>query len=71
MMVMNRAIGVTLLVVGIPRIMHGFNASDSVISDVSHIVNGAPTNKTIWLLLGGSSSVALGMAMIFKRTRML
>lgn len=66
---MNRAIGVALLVVGIFLLVYGFDASDSVISDVSRFFTGAPTNKTIWLLLGGSASVAIGMATIFQRPR--
>lgn len=65
---MKRTIGAALLVVGILLMVYGFDASDSVISDVSRVFTGAPTNKTIWLLLGGSASVALGLAMIFRRS---
>ncbi len=66
---MNRAIGAALLVVGILLMVYGFHASDSVSSDISRVFTGAPTDKTVWLLLGGSASMAIGMAMIFQRSR--
>ena len=51
---MNKGIGIALLVVGIALIIFGFSASDSVTSGVSRAFTGAPTDKTLWLLLGGS-----------------
>ena len=65
---MNRTIGAALSVVGIRLMVYGFDASDAVISDISRAFTGAPTNKTLWLLLGGSLSVVIGMALIFQRS---
>ncbi len=65
---MNKGIGIALLVVGIALITYGFNASDSLSSDVSRTFNGAPTNQTMWLLLGGIASVIVGAAMSFRRS---
>jgi len=63
---MKQGIGTALLVVGIALIIYGFNASDSVSSDVSRTFTGAPTNKTMWLLLGGSAAAIIGAAMAFR-----
>jgi hypothetical protein len=63
---MNKGIGMALLVVGVALIIYGSNASDSVSSDVSRTFTGAPTNKTMWLLLGGSASAIVGAVMTFR-----
>ena len=60
---MNKTIGMVLLAVGIALILYGFNASDSVSSNVSRAFTGAPTVKTIWSLLGGSAAVVVGVTM--------
>jgi len=65
---MNKIIGIALLVIGIVLITYGFNASDSVSSEVSRAVTGTPTHKTMWLLLGGSASAIIGAAMTFGRS---
>ena len=65
---MNKGIGIALLVVGIALITYGFDASDSVSSDVSRTFTGAPTNKTMWLLLGGTASAIVGAVMSLRRS---
>ncbi|MCX7001346.1 MAG: DUF3185 family protein [Candidatus Sumerlaeota bacterium] len=50
---MNKGISVALLVVGIVLIIWGVSASESFSSDVSRFFTGSPTNKTVWLLIGG------------------
>lgn len=63
---MNRGIGTALVVVGIVLIIYGFNASDSASSGISRIFTGAPTNKTLWLLLGGIGSTIVGAVMMLR-----
>jgi len=65
---MNRAIGIALLVVGIGLLVYGFNASDSVSSGVSRAFTGSPTNKTMWLLLGGAAAVIVGGVLSLGRS---
>lgn len=62
---MNRAIGLALLAVGIVLLVFGFNASDSVSSSVSRTFTGSPTNKAMWLILGGAASVIVGGVLSF------
>jgi len=58
---MNRGIALGLLVVGILLLIWGSQASDSFSSSVSRAFNGAPTDKTIWLI-GAGAVLALGGA---------
>jgi Protein of unknown function (DUF3185) len=66
---MNKGIGIALLVIGIVLIVYGLNASDSVSSGVSRAFTGAPTNKTMWLLLGGIASAIVGAVVTFLPSR--
>jgi len=50
---MNKSTSVVLLVVGIVLLVFGLNAYHSASSDVSRFFTGAPTDKTLWLLIGG------------------
>ncbi len=62
---MNKAIGLALLVAGVVLIIYGINASHSVTSHVSQAFTGTPTDKTLWLLVGGSVAAIVGAAMAF------
>ena len=60
---MNKAIGLALLAVGIALIVYGIDASHSASSHLSQTFNGSPTNKTLWLLIGGIASAVCGAVM--------
>ena len=64
--IVNEGIGMALVVVGIVVIVYGFNASDSASSGISRFFTGAPTNKTLWLLLGGVDSTIVGAIMVLR-----
>jgi len=66
---MNKSIGIALLVLGIVLIIFGINASNSIGSDFSRFFTGSPTNKSIWLLLGGIGSLIVGGAMSLRPAR--
>jgi hypothetical protein len=59
---MYRGISIALLVVGILLVIWGVQASESISSDVSRMMTGSPTDRTIWLLSGG---IALGLMGLF------
>lgn len=63
---MNKGIGIALLVIGVILLVYGINASNSAGSSVSRIFTGAPTNKTLWLLLGGIGCAIVGAVMTFR-----
>jgi len=58
---MNKGISVALLVVGIVLIIWGVNASESFSSDVSRFFTDSPTNKAVWLMIGGIGSAIIGL----------
>lgn len=60
---MNKAIGLALLAVGIVLIIYGIDASHSASSHLSNTFTGSPTNKTVWLLVGGIASAVCGAVM--------
>jgi Protein of unknown function (DUF3185) len=61
-----KPLGIALLALGIVLIIFGINASNSVGSDFSRFFTGAPTNKAIWMLLGGIASVIVGGTMTLR-----
>lgn len=60
---MQRIAGIALLVVGIILAVWGMNASNSVGSSFSRLFTGAPTDKSIFLLVGGVVAAITGAAM--------
>ena len=61
-----KPLGIALLALGIVLIIFGINASNSLGSDFSRFFTGSPTNKAIWMLLGGIASVIIGGTMSLK-----
>jgi Protein of unknown function (DUF3185) len=57
---MNKGIPVVLLVVGVILLVFGVNAYHSASSHVSRFFTGAPTDKALWLLIGGAVAVIVG-----------
>jgi predicted ABC-type sugar transport system permease subunit len=57
---MNKAIGMAILACGVVLITYGVAASKSLSSDISRFFNGSPTEKTMWLLVGGIAAVIIG-----------
>lgn len=58
---MNKAISLALLVGGVILIVLGINATNSFSSDVSRFFTGSPTDKAVWMLIGGSVAVVAGL----------
>jgi len=49
----NKSMSAALLVIGIILLVFGFNAYHSASSDISRFFTGAPTDRALWLLIGG------------------
>jgi len=58
---MNKGMSVAFLAVGILLIILGVSASESFNSDVSRFFTGSPTNKAVWLLIGGIAATIVGL----------
>jgi len=59
---MKTIISLILLVGGILLILFGIQASESLGSDVSRFFSGAPTDKAIWMLIGGTLATVAGLS---------
>lgn len=67
---MNQIISIVLLIAGIVLIILGVSAMDSFSSDVSNFFTGAPTDKAIWMLVGGLVLSVAGLSgAVWSRTR--
>lgn len=58
---MNKILSIALLVVGIVLLVWGVSAADSLGSDVSRFFTGAPTDKAVWLIIGGILASIIGL----------
>ena len=57
---MNKAIALALLVGGVILIIFGVNESHSFGSDVNRFFTGNPTDKSMWMLVGGAVAAVAG-----------
>jgi hypothetical protein len=57
---MDKTTSVVILALGIVLLVFGLNAYHSANSDVSRFFTGAPTDKSLWLLIGGFVASIVG-----------
>jgi hypothetical protein len=63
---MNRIASLVLLITGIVLVVYGLSALDSIGSSFSRFFTGAPTDKTMWLLIGGAVCAILGLGGVVR-----
>ena len=61
--------GIALLVVGVVCIVFGMQASASLGSRVSELFTGAPSDRTLWLLVAGVAAAIIGLGMLLAGRR--
>jgi hypothetical protein len=66
---MNKVLSLALLAGGIILIVYSLRSSDSVSSSFSRLFTGSPTDKTIWLLIGGIVATALGAGGLLRGSK--
>ena len=64
---MNTPVALALLAGGILLIIFGVSASQSFSSDLSRFFTGAPTDKAIWMLVGGVAVFIVGVVGLWRR----
>ncbi len=65
---MNKIIGAICLGAGIVLLLWGHNVSQAVDSQVKNLFTGSPTDKAIYLYLGGAVLLAAGIVQfVLKR----
>jgi hypothetical protein len=65
---MIKAFAALLVALGAGLVVNGVKASESLSSDVSRLMTGSPTDKTLWLLLSGVAASTAGFVMLFQRS---
>ena len=63
----NKIVAIVLLLVGAALLYWGFDASDSFASEVSEAVQGAPSDKSIGLMVAGGVSALIGIFFLMRR----
>ncbi len=65
---MSKAPSIAIFAVGIILLVYGINASNAVTSSVSRVVTGAPTDKSIWLIVLSAFAILSGAYGLFRKT---
>ena len=62
----NKLIALVILALGIVLVIYGVSALDSFSSDMSRFFTGSPTDKTIWLMIGGVVAIVVGLFSLLR-----
>ena len=68
---MNKPLSIALLVGGIILAIFGLNASNSFSSEVSEFFTGSPTDKAMWMLVGGIVAAIIGAVGLARGSKAL
>ena len=68
---MNKLVSIVLIVGGIVFMIVGINATNSFGSDISRFFTGSPTDKAIWMLLGGAVAAVIGLVGLLSTRKTL
>ena len=63
---MNKIISLAILAGGIVLVIYGVSATKSFSSDISRFFTGSPTDKAIWMLIGGIVAIIIGLAGLLR-----
>jgi hypothetical protein len=63
---MNYLPAIAILVIGVTLLIFGVSANDSASSHVSNLFTGHPTDRTVWLLIGGALCSLVGVVGILR-----
>lgn len=66
---MRTLIGAALLAMGAVLLVWGIDASDSLGSEISEFFRGSPSDRSMWLILGGIVALAAGLGALFTTRR--
>ena len=66
---MNNIIGLAIFALGIVLLVFGFNESHSFSSDVSRFFTGNPSDRSMWMIVGGIVAVVAGLFLAIMGVR--
>ena len=59
---MNKVVSLVIFAAGIVLVVFGVAATKSFSSDISRFFTGSPTDKAIWMMIGGIVAIIIGLA---------
>lgn len=65
---MNRTIFIAMFAGGMVLLAFGIGALNSASSDISQFFTGAPTDKAVWMLVGGAVVGTVGLTGLLARS---
>lgn len=68
---MNRIFSLILLIGGVILLIYGIQASESLGSEISRLFTGSPTDKSLWMIIGGTVATLVGAGGFFRGSRTL
>ena len=66
---MNKVVSLAILAGGILLLVYGVAASKSFSSDVSRFFTGSPTDRAIWMLVGGVVAIVIGLVGLLRGSK--
>jgi ABC-type antimicrobial peptide transport system permease subunit len=66
---MNKIIFWALIIGGVVLIVLGFNATNTFSSDFSRFYSGSPTDKAVWMFIGGIVAGVIGLIGVTRRSK--
>lgn len=64
---MKKAIGAACIAGGVALLIFGFQARDSLKDQANKLINGSPTNKTMWMIGGGAGLCVAGAVLVMAK----
>lgn len=66
---MNKSISLAILAGGIMLLLFGISEMNSINSSISRIFNGSPSERSVWMLIGGVMMTVAGAAGLVLSSR--
>jgi glycerol dehydrogenase-like iron-containing ADH family enzyme len=66
---MNSIIAIALLIAGVVLLIFGFSSAHSAANHASNFFTGSPTDKTLWLMIGGTVCAAIGLVGVVRGSK--
>lgn len=66
---MKKSLSLAFLAGGVMLSVFGLNEMNSLASDISEALTGAPTDRSMWLIVGGVMLAVLGAAGLMLQSR--
>jgi hypothetical protein len=66
---MKNPVSLILIVGGVVLMIFGISAMNSFGSDVSRFFTGSPTDKAVWMLIGGIVAVMAGLSFLWRGSK--